>query len=296
MEDTFGRTITYLRLSVTDLCNYRCRYRMAPEGVEKTAHDAVCSLEELRDMTAAAVACGVRKVRITGGEPLVRRGIVDLCRMVKEIPGVKELCLTTNGSLLGSLALPLREAGVDRLNISLDTLRPDRFRTITRLGELSQAWEGIEAAEAAGFSQLKLNCVLMGGINDDEIEDFVNLTRTHPWQVRFIELMPMGVCAGWDRRAFLPVETVRQRCPDLEAVGAEGVASCYRLPGAAGKAGENGKRRRPDANQTAGYGRKYPLRSRFRVSAVAVITSSSTAAARAAKQTIAPATDMPHCL
>ncbi len=237
MEDTFGRTITYLRLSVTDLCNYRCRYCMAPEGVEKTAHDAVCSLEELRDMTAAAVACGVRKVRITGGEPLVRRGIVDLCRMVKEIPGVKELCLTTNGSLLGSLALPLREAGVDRLNISLDTLRPDRFRTITRLGELSQAWEGIEAAEAAGFSQLKLNCVLMGGINDDEIEDFVNLTKTHPWQVRFIELMPMGVCAGWDRRAFLPVETVRQRCPDLEAVGAEGVASCYRLPGAAGTVG-----------------------------------------------------------
>ena len=237
MEDTFGRTITYLRLSVTDLCNYRCRYCMAPEGVEKTAHDAVCSLEELWDMTAAAVACGVRKVRITGGEPLVRRGIVDLCRMVKEIPGVKELCLTTNGSLLGSLALPLREAGVDRLNISLDTLRPDRFRTITRLGELSQAWEGIEAAEAAGFSQLKLNCVLMGGINDDEIEDFVNLTKTHPWQVRFIELMPMGVCAGWDRRAFLPVETVRQRCPDLEAVGAEGVASCYRLPGAAGTVG-----------------------------------------------------------
>ena len=237
MEDTFGRTITYLRLSVTDLCNYRCRYCMAPEGVEKTAHDAVCSLEELRDMTAAAVACGVRKVRITGGEPLVRRGIVDLCRMVKEIPGVKELCLTTNGSLLGSLALPLREAGVDRLNISLDTLRPDRFRTITRLGELSQAWEGIEAAEAAGFSQLKLNCVLMGGINDDEIEDFVNLTKTHPWQVRFIELMPMGVCAGWDRRAFLPVETVRQRCPDLEAVGAEGVASCYRLPGTAGTVG-----------------------------------------------------------
>lgn len=228
MEDTFGRTITYLRLSVTDLCNYRCCYCMAPEGVEKTAHGAVCSLEELRDMTAAAVACGVRKVRITGGEPLVRRGIVELCRMVKEIPGVKELCLTTNGSLLGPLALPLREAGVDRLNISVDTLRPDRFRTITRLGELSQVWEGIQAAEAAGFSQLKLNCVLMGGVNDDEIKDFVNLTKTHPWQVRFIELMPMGVCAGWDRRAFLPVETVRERCSELEPVGTEGVASCYR--------------------------------------------------------------------
>ena len=133
--------------------------------------------------------------------------------------------------------MPLREAGVDRLNISLDTLRPDRFRTITRLGELSQVWEGIQAAEAAGFSRLKLNCVLMGGVNDDEIEEFVNLTRTHPWQVRFIELMPMGICAGWDRHTFLPVETVRQRCPDLEPTGAEGVASCYRLPGASGTVG-----------------------------------------------------------
>lgn len=237
MRDSCGRTIDYLRLSVTDLCNYRCQYCMPPEGVEKRLHSDILSIEELAEIAAAAVRCGVKKIRLTGGEPLVRRGLPDLCRMLRAIPGLAELCLTTNGSLLPQLARPLRDAGVDRLNISLDTLRPDRFRTITRLGELSQAWEGIEAAEAAGFSQLKLNCVLMGGINDDEIEDFVNLTKTHPWQVRFIELMPMGVCAGWDRRAFLPVETVRQRCPDLEAVGAEGVASCYRLPGAAGTVG-----------------------------------------------------------
>ncbi len=237
MEDRCGRTITYLRLAVTDLCNYRCRYCMPPEGVEKRAHGAVCSLEELRDMAAAAAACGVRKVRITGGEPLVRRGIADLCRMVAALPGVEELCLTTNGSLLPALAAPLREAGVDRLNISLDTLRPDRFREITRGGELAQVWEGIAAAEAAGFSRLKLNCVLMGGVNDDEIGEFVELTRNRPWQVRFIELMPMGVCAGWDRRAFLPVETVLARRPDLEPIGAEGVADCWRLPGAAGTVG-----------------------------------------------------------
>lgn len=237
MEDTFGRTITYLRLSVTDLCNYRCCYCMAPEGVEKTAHGAVCSLEELRDMTAAAVACGVRKVRITGGEPLVRRGIVELCRMVKEIPGVKELCLTTNGSLLGPLALPLREAGVDRLNISVDTLRPDRFRTITRLGELSQVWEGIQAAEAAGFSQLKLNCVLMGGVNDDEIKDFVNLTKTHPWQVRFIELMPMGVCAGWDGARFCRWKQCGSGVRSWNPWERKAWHPGYRLPGAAGTVG-----------------------------------------------------------
>lgn len=237
MEDTFGRTITYLRLSVTDLCNYRCRYCMAPEGVEKTAHDAVCSLEELRDMTAAAVACGVRKVRITGGEPLVRRGIVDLCRMVKEIPGVKELCLTTNGSLLGSLALPLREAGVDRLNISLDTLRPDRFAAMTRLGTLQDVLAGIKAAEAAGFRNLKFDTVLIGGFNDDEIEDFVNLSREHPWEMRFIELMPMGPCAGWDRSRFLPAETVLDRMAELEPIEAQGVARRYQLPGALGTVG-----------------------------------------------------------
>lgn len=237
MEDTFGRTITYLRLSVTDLCNYRCRYCMAPEGVEKAAHDAVCSLEELRDMTAAAVACGVRKVRITGGEPLVRRGIVELCRMVKEIPGVKELCLTTNGSLLGPLALPLREAGVDRLNISLDTLRPDRFAAMTRLGTLQDVLAGIKAAEAAGFRNLKFDTVLIGGFNDDEIEDFVNLSREHPWEMRFIELMPMGPCAGWDRSRFLPAETVLDRMAELEPIEAQGVARRYQLPGALGTVG-----------------------------------------------------------
>ena len=171
MQDTFGRKITYLRLSVTDLCNLRCRYCMGAEGVEKRAHSEMCSLEHLRDIAAAAAACGVRKIRLTGGEPLMRRGIVELCRMLREIPGIEELCLTTNGVLLPALAAPLRAAGVDRLNISLDTLRPDRFRDITRVGSLADVLRGLEAAESAGFQNLKLNCVLLGGVSDDEIAD-----------------------------------------------------------------------------------------------------------------------------
>ena len=192
MNDTLGRKITYLRLSVTDLCDLRCIYCMPEHGVPKRAHSEICSLEELCDMAAAAVSLGVRKVRITGGEPLVRRGVVSLCQMLCALPGLEELCLTTNGVRLPELAAPLREAGVDRLNISLDTLRPERYRSITRIGELSSVLRGLGAAEAAGFSHTKLNCVLMGGVNDDEIEDFVRLTQARPLSVRFIELMPMG--------------------------------------------------------------------------------------------------------
>ena len=237
MQDTFGRKITYLRLSVTDLCNLRCRYCMGAEGVEKRAHSEMCSLEQLRDIAAAAAACGVRKIRLTGGEPLVRRGIVELCRMLREIPGIEELCLTTNGVLLPALAAPLRAAGVDRLNISLDTLRPDRFRDITRVGSLADVLRGLEAAESAGFQNLKLNCVLLGGVSDDEISDFAALTLTHPWQVRFIELMPMGTCVGWDRAHFLPSDAVLARCPQLREVGTQGVCRVYRLPGARGTVG-----------------------------------------------------------
>ena len=136
MLDGFARSITYLRISITDRCNYRCRYCMPDGGIEKCAHEDICSLEGLRDMAAAAVRCGVKKIRVTGGEPLVRRGAVDFCRMLSEIPGVEELCVTTNGSLLKEFARPLRDAGVTHLNISLDTLNEERFRAITRLGTL----------------------------------------------------------------------------------------------------------------------------------------------------------------
>ena len=237
MLDGCGRTIDYLRLSVTDLCNFRCQYCMPPEGVEKRAHGDMLSLEELAEIAAAAVQCGVRKIRLTGGEPLVRRGLPDLCRMLRAIPGVEELCLTTNGSLLPQMAAPLREAGVDRLNISLDTLRPDRFAAMTRLGTLQDVQAGIRAAEAAGFHDLKFDTVLIGGFNDDEIGDFVDLSREHPWEMRFIELMPMGPCAGWDKSCFLPAGTVLDRVPELEPIQAQGVARRYKLPGAKGTVG-----------------------------------------------------------
>ena len=237
MQDRFGRTVDYLRLSVTDRCNYRCQYCMPPEGVEKRTHRDILTLEELAEIAAAAVQCGVKKIRLTGGEPLVRRGVVDLCRMLRAIPGVEELCLTTNGSLLPQMAKPLRDAGLDRLNISLDTLRPDRFAAMTRLGTLQDVLDGIEAAEAAGFRDLKFDTVLIGGFNDDEIMDFVNLSREHPWEMRFIELMPMGPCASWDKGRFLPAETVLERIPGLVPIESQGVARRYRLPGAKGTVG-----------------------------------------------------------
>ena len=237
MEDTFGRNIRYLRLSVTELCDLRCRYCMAEEGVCKRGHEELCSFEELRDFTAAAAALGVTKLRVTGGEPLVRRGIVELCAMLRAVPGIEELCLTTNGTRLEQLAAPLKAAGVDRLNISLDTLRPERYREITRTGELENVLRGIEAAERAGFENIKLNCVLLGGMNDDEIGDFVRLTAKKPWQVRFIELMPMGVCAAWPPERFLPAQDVLSRVPELRPAGRSGVAQLYRLPGAAGMVG-----------------------------------------------------------
>lgn len=237
MQDSIGRTIDYLRLSVTDLCNYRCRYCMPAEGVCKRSHGEILSVEELTEIAKAAVRCGVKKIRLTGGEPLVRRGILDICRQLRTISGLEELCLTTNGSLLPKLAKPLREAGVDRVNISLDTLRPDRFASMTRLGRLSDVLDGIRAAEAAGFHVLKVDTVLIGGFNDDEIGNFLELTQEHPWEVRFIELMPMGPCAAWERSCFLPVDTILKSEFALHEIESQGVARRYRLPGAAGTVG-----------------------------------------------------------
>ena len=237
MQDQYGRTVDYLRLSVTDLCGYRCQYCMDPLGVEKRPHGEILSVEECVEIGAAAVSCGVKKIRLTGGEPLVRRGLLDICRGLRALPALEELCLTSNGQRLPQLAKSLREAGVDRLNISLDTLRPDRFAQLTRLGHLEEAWAGIRAAEAAGFVNLKLDTVLIGGFNDDEVGDFLNLTLDHPWEVRFIELMPMGPCANWEPSRFLPVDSILKRYPALQELDAAGVARRYRLPGAAGTVG-----------------------------------------------------------
>lgn len=237
MVDGCGRAIDYLRLSVTDLCNFRCRYCMPGDGVLKRPHGEILSVEETLEIAAACVACGIKKIRLTGGEPLVRRGILDICRGLSALSGVEELCLTTNGSFLTELAEPLRTAGVKRLNISLDTLRPDRFSAMTRRGALADVWQGIAAAEAAGFTDLKLDTVLIGGFNDDEISDFVELTRHKPWAVRFIELMPMGECAAWDQACFLKGDTILSCCPTLRELPPDGVARRFQLPGAVGTVG-----------------------------------------------------------
>lgn len=234
MQDRHARTITYLRLSVTDLCSLRCRYCMPAEGVAKREHGDICSVEELIGIAAAAVDCGVRKVRLTGGEPLVRRGILEIFRGISALAGVEELCLTTNAVALSALAKPLREAGVDRLNVSLDTLRPDRFAYMTRTGRLETVLRGLESAAEAGFTGTKLNVVLMRDFNDDEIPDFVDLTRRYPLEVRFIELMPIG--EGRNAR-FLPAEAVLDACPELVPTESSGVARRYRVPDGAGLVG-----------------------------------------------------------
>ncbi len=237
MQDKEGRTIEYLRISVTDRCNLRCRYCMGAQGIPPKTHAEILSLEEIAEIAAAAVDCGVRKIRLTGGEPLVRRGIVTLCRQLKAIPGLRELTMTTNAAGLAPLAAELRAAGLDRLNISLDTLDPARYREITRLGSLADALAGLEAARAAGFARTKLNTVLLGGINDDEIPALAALTQNEPYSLRFIELMPMGECAHWPRERFLPADAVLAALPGLEPLGMDGVSEVYRLPGAAGTVG-----------------------------------------------------------
>lgn len=238
MIDNYGRVIDYMRISVTELCNLRCRYCMPEDGIVKRAHDEMMTAEETIDAVKAAVSLGIKKIRITGGEPLVKRGIVKLCDAISAIEGVEELCITTNGTLLPKFGRELREAGVSRVNISLDTLDPDKYREITRVGELSNALAGIDAAFEAGFDNIKINNVLMGGFNDDEIEDFVKLTVDRPIEVRFIELMPIGGGMDFDRSGFISCQQVLSKVPELEPLEhSEGVAVLYRLPGAKGRVG-----------------------------------------------------------
>lgn len=238
MIDKYGRNINYMRISVTELCNLRCRYCMPEEGIKKRSHDEMMTAEETIDAVKAAVSLGIGKFRITGGEPLVKRGIVNLCRTIAGISGVEELCLTTNGTLLRELAVPLKEAGVDRLNISLDTLDKKKYKEITRLGSLQDALDGIEAAFDAGFENIKINTVLMGGFNDDEIHDFVQLTVDRPLEVRFIELMPIGGGMDFDKTRFISCLTVPEVVTELKPLKiTDGVASIYKLPESKGRVG-----------------------------------------------------------
>jgi cyclic pyranopterin phosphate synthase len=185
----------------------------------------------------AAASLGITKLRITGGEPLVKKNILSICRRAARVPGIREVCMTTNGLRLPELAVPLREAGVRRLNISLDTLNGEKYAQITRCGVLSDALAGIHAALGAGFEKIKLNAVLIGGFNDDEIEEMARLTLRYPLDMRFIELMPMGE-NGFGKEAYLPYTEVLRRLPELMPLPGEGgAAKLYRLPGAKGNVG-----------------------------------------------------------
>lgn len=238
MKDRFERSITYLRLSVTELCNLRCRYCMPEEGVCKKKHEDMLREDEMIQAVEAAAALGIKKVRITGGEPLVKRNILSICRRVAEVEGIEEVCMTTNGILLPALAKPLREAGVQRVNISLDTLDEKKYAQMTRRGELRQALLGLEAALDAGFEKVKVNTVLIGGFNDEEIPALAALTRKYPIDVRFIELMPMYDCGEFGKEAFLSNDIVLERLPELVPAEADGgVAKLYRFPDGKGKVG-----------------------------------------------------------
>lgn len=238
MKDTFAREITYLRVSITDRCNLRCRYCMPEEGVCKLSHRDVLSFEEIEEIVYAAAELGIKKVRITGGEPLVRKGCPELCGKIAKIPGIEEVTLTTNGVLLEQQALALKEAGVHRVNVSLDTLDPEKYRKITGGGSIDPVLRGLEAAYKVGLTPLKLNTVLIGGFNDDEIPAFVEMTRNTPVELRFIELMPLGPGAEFGEEAYLSGDTVLRQMPSLAPLPADGgVARLYQLPGGIGRVG-----------------------------------------------------------
>lgn len=261
MKDKFAREISYLRISITEKCNLRCTYCVgdAPAAAQADGGDSAApapaqvdggdsaaparsdgggelTLAEIVEITEAAAELGVRKVRITGGEPLVRPDVAEICERLHAIPGIEELTLTTNGIFLKDYAGKLKAAGVSRLNISLDTLKEEKYRQITRCGSLKDVLEGMKAARDAGLLPLKINVVLLKGFNDDEIVSFVELTRREPVEVRFIELMPIGAGIGRAEQ-YLPGEEVLRKVPELTRQGVSGVACLYRLADGLGQVG-----------------------------------------------------------
>ncbi len=243
-RDDFGRAINYLRVSVTDRCNLRCVYCMPAEGIGLKSHADILRYEELALVVRAAVELGVSKVRITGGEPLARLALPDFVRMLAALPGLDDLALTTNGTLLARHARALADAGLRRVNVSLDTLRPERFPLIARRGCLEDVIAGIEAAHAAGLAPIKLNMVVMRDVNDDEVTNFARRTISEGWHVRFIELMPIGASADWAGEGGVPIAEVRRRIEqalgplsEVHGPAGNGPARYYRLPGAQGTVG-----------------------------------------------------------
>ena len=239
--DRYKRQIDYLRLSVTDRCNLRCLYCMPENGIPKFSHDQVLTYEEILRLAHIATSMGITKIRITGGEPLVRKDIVYLCQHIAQISGLKSLSLTTNGVLLSYFAKDLFKAGIRRINVSLDTLNPRKFASITRRDCFREVWQGIELAREVGFYPIKLNVVVMREVNDDEIEDLARLTYSHPFHVRFIEFMPFQSDEKLCR--FLSIDEILSRLSRVaplipaESQNSNGPALYYRFPDALGKIG-----------------------------------------------------------
>lgn len=234
--DNFGRQVTYVRLSVTDRCDFRCVYCMS-EDMTFLPKSQVLSLEEMETLARNLVACGVTKIRLTGGEPLVKPGVVGLVKRLRELSGLRELCMTTNGSRLQDLAEPLKAAGLDRLNISLDSLDGDRFHELTRTGRLGRVLTGIDAALAAGFEHTKLNAVILRGRNEDEVLPLVRFALEKGLDLSFIEEMPLGVITEHSRaEAFIASDELREIIGEefvLEAITDDtgGPSRYYRIPG-----------------------------------------------------------------
>lgn len=241
--DRFGRVHTYVRISVTDRCNLRCVYCMPAEGIDHVPRPEILTFEEISRVVRILAEMGVTKVRLTGGEPLLRKDLPDLVERIAATPGISTIALTTNGILLSRCAKTLRRVGVTHLNISLDTLKPERFETITLRDGAAATLRGIEAALEAGFAPLKLNAVIMGGVNDDEVLDFVEYVRDRPIHLRFIEFMPFSG-NGWNEASLVPYQEIRRRIetrytlvPLFDADGRMEISKDYTIPGWLGQVG-----------------------------------------------------------
>ena len=244
MIDQFGRRVEYVRVSVTDKCNLRCVYCMPLDGLDWLKRESLLSYEEIASVLRTMARMGLEKVRITGGEPLVRKDLPRLVEMVAEIPGIVDISLSTNAVLLGDQAQALRDAGISRVNVSLDSLQEERVDAIARRpGSFGRIMEGLDAAEAVGFDPIKINVVLIGGQNDDEIEDFALITRDRPWHIRFIELMPTGSNLDLSADNFVSCQDALARIRRMGSIepvdgpAGNGPATYFQFPGAAGTVG-----------------------------------------------------------
>jgi cyclic pyranopterin phosphate synthase len=241
--DRFGRMIHYLRISLTDHCNLRCVYCM-PEDMTFRPNADLMQDEELIVLVRMFAGLGFDKLRLTGGEPTVRAHVVDLVREIAAVPGVRSLSMTTNGVLLKKLAAPLKDAGLQRVNVSLDTLDPAKFKRLTRWGTLDQVWEGIRESERVGLAPVKVNAVVVKGYNEADVADLAGLTLQHPWQVRFIEMMPFAGATELQQTQVVKASEMMARIEathgKLEPVNngvLDGEARVFRLPDAAGEVG-----------------------------------------------------------